>query len=309
MQSQSYNIETHGVDSQVVTSTWVNQVDRGQTKEAADTGTRLTRGLLREYSQARKIWNPEVIGPDRLTTSLTSDQGMVVCRKEPDSVAVTLPLYGSGESEIFRDSAYPVYFGKIEGQRFQKDIFEMQIQGYDIRKVLADNAIKDMGAQELLHLRNAAEVCLTEIPANVITAPAWNSAAFVSLFQAQIEGRKGRGAMLMPESCLYEAMNLPATQIGDQPAAEHYANGTPVTASLWGTPVVTTIHKDIVAPQAGASWSIYLFAPQDALGNAFMLRDATLFIEQKETKIFFHTYEVYGGTIGDARGVRRLDIA
>lgn len=309
MQSQSYNIETHGADAQVVTSTWLSQVERGQTKEAADSGTRLTRGLLREYSQARKIWNPEVIGPERLTPSLVTDQPMVVCRKEPDSVAVTLPLYGSNVSEIFRDSAYPVYFGKIEGQRFQKNIFEMMVQGYDIRKVLADNAIKDMGAQELLHLRNAAEVCLTQLPGNVVPALAWNSAAFVSLFQAQVDGRKGRGCMLMPESCYYEAMNLPATQIGDQPAADHYANGTQVTASLWGTPVVTTIHKDIVAPQNGASWSVYLFAPQDALGNAFMLRDATLFIEQKETEIFFHTYEVYGATIGDARGVRRLDIA
>jgi hypothetical protein len=271
----------------VVTSTWVNQVDSGQTKLAADSGTKLTRGLLREYSQARKIWNPELIGPERLTPSLVTDQPMVICRKEPDSVAVTLPLYGSGESEIFRDAAYPVYFGKIEGKRYQKN----------------------MGAQELQHLRDAAEVCLAQLPANVITAPAWNSAAFVSLFQAQIDGRKGRGAMLMPESCFMEAINLPATQIGDQPAANHYANGTEVTASLWGTPVVTTLHKDIVAPQAGASWSIYLFAPQDALGEAFMLRDATLFIEQKETMVFFHTYEVYGGTIGDARGVRRLDIA
>lgn len=307
--SQSYNIETHSAEAQLVTQTWLSQVEGGQMKTAADTGTKLTRGLLREFSQARKIWNPELIGPERLTPSLTSDQPMVICRKEPDSVAVTLPLYGSGESEIFRDTAYPVYFGKIEGKRFQKNIFEMQVQGYDIRKVLADNAVKDMGAQELLHLRNAAEVALAQIPTNVIPAVAWNSAAFVSLFQAQVSGRKGRGAMLMPEACYYEAINLPASQIGDQPAAEHYANGTNVTASLWGTPVVTTIHEDIVSPQNGASWSVYLFAPQDALGNAFMLRDATLFIEQKETLISFHTYEVYGGTIGDARGVRRLDIA
>lgn len=307
--SQSYNIETHGVDAQVVTSNWVNQVDRGQIKEASESGTRLTRGLLREYSQARKIWNPEIIGPERLTPSLSSDQPMVICRKEPDSVAVTLPLYGSGESEIFRDSAYAVYFGKIEGKRFQKSIWEMQVQGYDIRKVLADNAIKDMGAQELAHLRTAAEACLTQLPGNIIPAAAWNSQAFVSLFQAQVDGKKGRGSLLMPESCYYEAINLPATQIGDQPAAEHYANGTKVEASLWGTPVVTTLHKDIIAPVGGVSWSVYLFAPQDALGNAFMLRDATLFIEQKETMVFFHTYEVYGGTIGDARGVRRLDIA
>lgn len=309
MQSQSYNIETHGAEAQVVTSTWVNQIENGQTKLAADSATKLTRGLLREYSQARKIWNPELIGPEKLTPSLVTDQPMVVCRKEPDSVAVTLPLYGTGESEIFRDAAYPVYFGKIEGKRYQKSIFEMQVQGYDIRKVLADNAIKDMGAQELQHLRDAAEVCLAQLPGNVVPAAAWNSAAFVSLFQAQIDGRKGRGAMLMPESCYMEAINLPATQIGDQPAAKHYANGTEVEASLWGTPVVTTIHKDIVSPQNGASWSVYLFAPQDALGEAFMLRDATLFIEQKETMVFFHTYEVYGGTIGDARGVRRLDIA
>ena len=72
---------------------------------------------------------------------------------------------------------------------------------------------------------------------------------------------------------------------------------------------MTTIHGDVVAPQNGATYSIYLFPPQDALGNAFMLRDATLFIKQEETMVFFHTYEVYGGTIGDARGVRRLDLA
>jgi hypothetical protein len=54
---------------------------------------------------------------------------------------------------------------------------------------------------------------------------------------------------------------------------------------------------------------VYLFAPQEFIGNFFLLQDATLYIEQKAEMISFHSYEALGLGIGNTYGLGRLDIA
>ncbi len=115
------------------------------------------------------------------------------------------------------------------------------------------------------------------------------------------------GKYLMTDACYTEAIDLPYTSVGEV-AARHYDEGVEKSKKLWGLPVVTTIHNDIVTAHGGSN-SVYLFAPEDFLGNFFLLQDATLFIEQKADIISFHSYEALGIGIGNIAGVSRLDIA
>ena len=51
---------------------------------------------------------------------------------------------------------------------------------------------------------------------------------------------------------------------------------------------------------------IYLFAPENYLGNFFLLQDATLFIKQEADMIEFWSYSSPGIGIGNTKGVIKL---
>ena len=70
---------------------------------------------------------------------------------------------------------------------------------------------------------------------------------------------------------------------------------------LFGVPVITTIKNDIVEDN-----EIYLFAPQNYLGNFFLLQDATLFIKQEADMIEFWSYSAPGIGIGNAKSIVKL---
>jgi hypothetical protein len=51
-----------------------------------------------------------------------------------------------------------------------------------------------------------------------------------------------------------------------------------------------------------------MFAPENFLGNFFLLQDATLFIKQEADMIFFHSYAAPGIGIGNTAAMCRVDI-
>ena len=77
------------------------------------------------------------------------------------------------------------------------------------------------------------------------------------------------GKLLMTKKTYYEALDLPATSVGNDVASRHYAEGIEKEERLWGIPVVSTIKTDILTPQGGASHSFYVFAPENFFGNFF----------------------------------------
>jgi hypothetical protein len=113
----------------------------------------------------------------------------------------------------------------------------------------------------------------------------------------------------MTKKTYYEALDLPATSVGNDVASRHYAEGIEKEERLWGIPVVTTIKTDILTAQGGGSHSVYVFTPENFLGNFFLLQDATLFIKQEADIIMFHSYAAPGIGIGNTRSITRIDIA
>jgi hypothetical protein len=146
------------------------------------------------------------------------------------------------------------------------------------------------------------------VATQVITAPAFDSAAFVALMQNMQNRKIPLGKFLMTDATYTNSLALPYTAVG-QVASRHYDEGVEKEKKLWGLPVVTTIHNNLVTGHNGGSASVYLFAPNNFLGNFFLLQDATLYIEQKADIISFHAYEAPGIGIGNSFGVSRLDLA
>jgi hypothetical protein len=105
----------------------------------------------------------------------------------------------------------------------------------------------------------------------------------------------------MTKELYYDALALPATSVGDVIASRHYDEGIESENHLYGFPVITTIKRDILPPN-----TMYVFGPQEYLGNFFLLQDATLFIKQEADMIEFWSYAAPGIGIGNTRAVTRV---
>lgn len=309
MSAPAYKTETEKVSAQFINSNFVRKLEQGRIKEAAEEGSAFIRTKLRQEAFVREILPPVLLADDEIDRDENTDQPKKIVEKEPDSVATFVPFLGTGPRVYFRGPRYAVYFGKVESQRFRKSKFELMTYQNDIRKILADNSVKDMADQEDSKFLATVNVLLAGLPAQVVTAPAFNSAAFKIGFQNLVGRRLPVGKLLMTKSCFYEALDLPATSVGNEVASRHYAEGIEKEEKLWGIPVVTTIKDDILTPQAGASHSVYLFTPENFLGNFFLLQDATLFIKQEADMIYFHTYSAPGIGCGNAGAIVRIDLA
>jgi hypothetical protein len=100
--------------------------------------------------------------------------------------------------------------------------------------------------------------------------------------------------MTMCKGLYYNAVDLPATSVGNDVASRHYNEGIENEEKLWGFPVVTTIKSHVHNPNKA-----YVYAPENYLGNSFLLQDATLYIRQEADLITFWTYAAMGIGIGN----------
>lgn len=121
------------------------------------------------------------------------------------------------------------------------------------------------------------------------------------MFQAMTSKKLPIGKMLMTKATFMEALKFDYTDVGNDIVSRHYDKGLEGEDKLFGVPVITTIKNDIVDDN-----TIYLFAPENYLGNFFLLQDATLFIKQEADMIEFWSYSSPGIGIGNTKGVIKL---
>lgn len=305
----SYKTQTQQVSAQFINSNFVRKVEDGRTKEAEAEGTAFIRQKLRQESFAREIIEPVMLGDDEIDRDEDTDQPKKIVEKEPDSVATFVPFNGTNARTWFRGKRFAVYFGKTESQRFTKNKFELMTYQNDIRKILSDNSVKDMADQEDTKFLDTINVIVNAALATQRTlAGAFNSSAFKLGFQGLVNRRQPIGKMLMSKSTYYEALDLPATSVGNDVASKHYNDGIEAEEKLWGIPVVSTIKREIVDDVAGGTRrSAYIFAPQSYLGVFYLLQDATLYIKQEADIIEFWSYAAPGIGIGNTLASQRID--
>jgi hypothetical protein len=298
----SYNTETSRVTAQLVNSSFVRRLEEGRVKEAQAEGSAFIRQKLRQASFAREILPPQLLSDDEIDRDENTDLPKKIVEIEPDSVATFVPFKGTGRRTWFSGPRYSVYFGKTESQRFIKSKFELMTYQNDIRKILSDNSVKDMADQEDERFVNTLDEIITQNPGQELTpAGGLNATNIKEAFKNLISRRIPIGKILMTKELYYDALALPATSVGDVIASRHYDEGIESENHLYGFPVITTIKRDILPPN-----TMYVFGPQEYLGNFFLLQDATLFIKQEADMIEFWSYAAPGIGIGNTRAVTRV---
>jgi hypothetical protein len=296
------NHETEQISAQYINSNFVRKIEEGRVKEAEAAGTTFLRKKMREDSFARRVLTPVTLTEDELDRALDSDQPQKIVEKEPDSVATYVPFKGSGELTWFYGPRYAVRFGKTESQKFTKSKFELMTYRNDIRKILSDNSVKDMAKEEDKKFIETVEACIALDPGTQSFTPAGGLTPdnFKSLLQALVAKKKPIGKVLCSKSLYYEVLKLNQSQVGNDKVARHNDDGLEGEETLWGDPVITTIKAGTVLGGDNVIKDnvMYLFAPENYLGNFFLLQDATLFIKQEADLIQFWSYAAPGIGLG-----------
>jgi hypothetical protein len=116
--------------------------------------------------------------------------------------------------------------------------------------------------------------------------------------------KESADTMLMAKARYLDALDLPATSVGDEIAKRHFDEGIESSQKLWGLPVVTHVKSDIYPTDKG--WIFSPTTPNNFLGNFFTLQDATLFIKQEADIISFWTYEYLGIGIANTLSMQEI---
>lgn len=299
----NYMVQTPETSASFVNSNFVRKLNEGRIKEAQEETSAFIREKLRQEAAVREIIVPEGITEEEIDRDEHTDQPKKIIDKEPDSVATFVQFQGTGRRTWFRGKRYAIYFGKIESQRFTKSKFELMTYTSDIRKILSDNSVKDMADQEDQKFADLIAAIVALNPAQQSGGP-FQSGTFKQAMQAMLNREIPVGKMLMTKSQYLNALDLPATTVGDDIAKRHFDEGIEASQKLWGIPVVTTIKSSIY--DNTKAWLFAPQAPNNFLGNFYLLQDATLYIRQEADIIEFWSYEALGLGIGNRLSVQQI---
>ena len=297
----SYDTETTKVSAQLINSNFLRKLEEGRTKEAQAEGSAFIRSKLRQESFAREILPPVTLSDDEIDRDEFTDLPKKIVEIEPDSVATFVPFKGTGPRTWFKGPRYSVFFGKTESQRFTKSKFELMTYQNDIRKILSDNSVKDMADEEDRRFINTCSAIVAATGNTTVAPTGFDAVAFRNAMQAMVGRRLPLGKLLMNRATFLNAIALAQGVVGDDILSRHYDEGVDGEEKLWGLPVVTTIKDDII-PNGTA----YLFAPENYLGNFFLLQDATLFIKQEADIVEFWSYAAPGIGIGNTAAIQQI---
>ena len=232
----SLQVQTRAVSNQPITDDFFRDLEQGDVKTAALTGTRWIRTKVRQESIAREIFDgSEEITREDLDRDVYTDQPKRIEEKELDSIATFVPFHGTGRQVFFFGDRFEIYFGKIVSQRNVKNKFNLWTYRSDVRKMLSDNATYDMADEEDRFFFNEVNRLLALPAAAGQVLPlsgGLTSNNVVAGLKNLISRKLPIGCMVMSQELYMEALNLPATSVGDIVASQHYEKGLEGETSL-----------------------------------------------------------------------------
>ncbi len=308
----------------VFNDTFIEMVKSGQEKEAAVSAQQFTRNKLRENSFAEKIITPIDIANEELDKAEDPELLVKWNDREPDQApAVTVPLGVVPDGYQFFGTRYPSYFSRIVSPLFNKDIDKLRSYDYDIRGIMLENSTKDIATEidtrfietinSIIGTANVAN------PLNQLGLPQYvtlsggitrkNLIEAVKVIQrlrvpfgaTQPDGGGSVGCMLLNTVTASDLVAFDRTEMGGDMSQESFVSGLP-SKKLLGVKPVYTIKRELVP-----DGTIYYFSSEEFLGKYFRLQPLTVFMETKAFFLQFFQYMNIGMSIGNPKGVTRVD--
>lgn len=311
-------------DIKVFNDTFVDMLEGGHEKKAAQSALTFTRDRLRENSFAEKILTPIDIANDELDKSENPELHVKWCDREPNQPpAVTVPLGNVPDGYQFSGTRYPVYFSRLMSPVFQKDVDKLRGYDYDIRQILLENSTKDLATEvdskllekvnSVLGVVNTANTFTkTGLPSYISLTGGVTRANLVEAVKAyqrlrvpfgpmQPDGGSSKGIMLLNNVTAADLLKLERSEVGGDEAQRAYLEGT-TPATVLGLKSILTIKRELVP-----DGTVYFFSTEEFLGKYFRLQPLTVFMETKAFFLQFFQYMNIGMTIGNPKGAFRVD--
>lgn len=318
--------------TKAVNEAFLNMIDSGNVKSAADAASDYTRVYMREESFTDKVLPPVLVGNDQLDRQVDTDKPVIIVDKEPNSpAAISVPFGQLPVNRYIRGPRYRVLFERILSTRFTKDVDELRTYDMDIRQVLSDNSIKDMAAEKDGKFIAVVDAIVGTALYATLVAPESGDGQVATptnmgsgksrnyiLVDANGISRETLSEMLkvMPATdskletqtvlcnmiTIKDVIKFGRDEMGGDLAEEVILNGWAERTFL-GCRWIVTIKRELVP-----NGVFYLFAEPKFLGKHFLLEDTTMWLKKEAYFIEWFAYMTAGCTIGNINGAAKVKI-
>lgn len=307
--TNTYTVES--VNAQFINASFIDRLDAGHTKEASNALSTFTRQRLRETGFARKIFTPQAVVAADLDRDYDETPRILV-EQEPDSTAASFGLHGRPEINYWSAKRYPVFFHKVSSPDFRKTKAEIMTYKHNIQQILQENSIKDMQEQEdgtlVQRLTDIANNTASGNPGVQDYVPeGFGIRTLMDLLKVLSKGLQKPGRILMNHSTYLSLLSRQARIVGSDVAGNHFKGGD--MTHFYGFEIITTIKHNLLSTTPDADINdpeygdrIFVFAPENYLGQFFSLIEPTVFVKTEADVIEFQTYELVGLGIGNTKG-------
>jgi hypothetical protein len=286
----------------------------GFVKKASLVTSKATRTQIREEGFQRAILPFDTITNEDLDYSGDSELPLVWFEMEPDSPpARTVPYDTTPNTFSYQSEKYVVLISVITTEEATKNINQLRTYKTDIRQIVNDNMLRDIHTQE----DTSFIVTCDRIVGNQV---ALSTGPGVEAQNVHLGGAVSRqnikratsflqerqlpiNCFLVNQRTANEFLGWHRDEIGGDLAQDLLRKGLKGLDrfEMFGVPYISTIKNDLVP-----NGVMYQFATKEFLGNALMLEDITVQIEKKNDIIRMRAQEQVGFTIGNVRGIQKL---
>jgi len=314
----------------------ITDSEDGHNKEASSAASNMIRRRIREDGFARNILPSKTVSNDQLDRVPDHDRPVIIEDMEPGSKgAKSVPFGDSADTSFYYGNKFVCSFNVITTPEFTKDINELRTYRMDLRKVITDNALRDMQTEEDYQFINAVDSIVKPAggfgaanagnPAagaygtgnSAVTGQAQygviNAAAshfsreeYVNVLNMLEDQSLNNGVVLMNRKTAKTFLTFDRSEVGGDLSQTLFTDGLTglQEAKIFGVKHLFTIKRDIVPDN-----TIYLFAEPEYLGRFYTLQDPTMYVEKKKDILRFSARETLSVTFANLVGVGRIDIA
>lgn len=288
--------------------------DDGVVKKASVATSKATRTQIREEGFQRAIMSFDMITNGDLDYFGDSELPGVWFELEPDSPpARIIPYNDTPNSFTYRAEKYLVVISVVTTEEATKNVNHLRNYKTDIRQIVNDNMLRDIHtAEDTAFLAEVDRIVgspvaigssdyesqnVTMTGAGITRTSMKRAVSFLTDRQLPV------GVFLVNQRTANELLGWKRDEVGGDLAQDLLRKGLKALErfEVFGIPFISTIKNDLVADGV-----MYQFAPKEFLGNALMLEDITVTIKKEYEMIRMRAQEQVGLTIGNTRGVQRL---
>jgi len=286
-------------------------------EKAAEIGSEIIKERIREKAMPLSMFTWTTTTNDQLVPQLESEENMRYFDYEVDSPAsLSVGLYSNPHNYTFSGRRGAMKFYKMMTPRMTKDTNEMRTYNYDIRKLFADNIVRDMALTINQDWLFANQACLGNAPGDIpiwAHAPQWAAVSgtwgreTIPNIKAQmikVQGDRGFEVkqLLVNTLTAIEPSKMGREETGGDLAQTMLQDG--VTESSWsGLQWYITLNTFMVP--TGTIWG---FTDEKYYIRCSHLQETTMYIKSEYDMIEFVAMANMGMLIVNNRNVIRTDL-